>query len=126
MSLKIQKINKYRTKNGTDRYVYEVSGSKAELKQYEEVQGAYYKTDDVTGKPLFFTSKFVGNNALLELRTNEDDEKYYTGVPSELTELRMQLMREEMQAESTVARRVRANANITDEGDDDEEDVDLD
>lgn len=124
--LKIQKISKYRTKNGTDRFVYAVSGSKAEIKQYEEIQGEYFTADKVTGEPLFFTSKFVGNNATLALVTNEETgEKYYRGEPSELNEMRMQLLREEMQAETGVTRTNRVAASVADDDDDDEE-ADLD
>lgn len=123
--LKIQKISKYRTKNGTERFVYAVSGSKSELKKYEEIQGEYFVADKVSGEPLFFTSKFVGNNATLSLVTNDETgEQYYVGEASELNEMRMQLLREEMQAEAGVTRTNRVAAEVAEDDDDDEADLD--
>ncbi len=64
------KFSKTYKKAGKDgivrpRFVYEVSGSEAELAQYKESlesRGIAYHEDDKSGKPLFFSLNFTGNN----------------------------------------------------------------
>ena len=47
-------------KNGNSVFVYEVNATPAEVEKLKEAQGDYFRPDDVTGKPLFFTTKNVG------------------------------------------------------------------
>ena len=48
----------YRKKvTGTLVHVYEVFGTEDELAEYAEAQGSNLRTDDDTGRPLFFTTR---------------------------------------------------------------------
>lgn len=50
-------------------FVYVVSGTASELDAYNQIQGENAKVDD-EGNPLFFTTKFAGNNAKLLITSN--------------------------------------------------------
>ena len=54
-------------KQGTGNvvFVYEVSGNKQELEAFAEAQGSHHVIDDKSGKPLWFTTNCVGDNAKL-------------------------------------------------------------
>jgi len=51
------------SKNGNDTFVYEVSGSDAELKEYKKAKGEFYREEN--GTPLFFTTDYVGESGSL-------------------------------------------------------------
>lgn len=51
-------------------FVYAVSGTPEELAKFEQAQGDYYRTDDKTGAPLWFTTRFVGDDAKLIITSN--------------------------------------------------------
>lgn len=53
------KFNSMYYKNGRPVYVYNVTGTKKELEQYQAVQGINYKTDPVTNLPLFWLPGMV-------------------------------------------------------------------
>ena len=54
--------SQYVSKNGNTTFVYRVSGSKEELAAYKKAKGEYHTTAE-DGTPLFFTTRFVGDNA---------------------------------------------------------------
>lgn len=67
----IHKIRSYRSKNsGRVVFVYGVKGTTQELTQFAEAQGEYHRTDDQSGEPLWFTTKFVGNQGKLVITSN--------------------------------------------------------
>lgn len=78
MRLKANKVGspyKKRTLvNGIDTVItvwrYAVSGSEEELAKFEEVQGDNHRIDEQTGKPLWFTTRFAGNETTLTITTN--------------------------------------------------------
>jgi hypothetical protein len=64
-------VRSYRAKGkGTVTFVYSVSGSEENIKEYKRIQGDFLREDD--GKCLWFTTRFVGNNAKLIL-TEKDN-----------------------------------------------------
>ena len=54
--MKGRKVNEY-TKNGNVVSVFELSGTPAELSAYEAHQGANFRADEESGKPLFYATK---------------------------------------------------------------------
>ena len=68
--MKIKMIRTYRSKNGNPTFVYEVSGSANDLAAYKEAQGQYYREDETTGSPLWFTTRCVGDNGSLIITSN--------------------------------------------------------
>ena len=60
----------YVSKNGNTTFVYAVSGSKTELAQFETAQGENHRVDDVTGEPLWFTTRCIGKTGKLIITTN--------------------------------------------------------
>ena len=59
--MKIKLLRNYRHKvTGNVVFVYEVTGSKADLVAYAEAQGENYVEEDETGKVLWFTTRCVG------------------------------------------------------------------
>jgi hypothetical protein len=62
--MKIKFLRTYK-KNGNPVFVYEVNANQAEVEKLKEAQGDYFRLDEVTGKPLFFTTKNVGNTGKL-------------------------------------------------------------
>ena len=64
--MKGRKVRNYRSKNtGKPVFVYEVSGTATELEAFKSAQGEFYREDDKTGKPLFFTVNFMGEQGNL-------------------------------------------------------------
>jgi hypothetical protein len=61
--LQITEKSTYVSKKGNDTFVYEVSGSKAELAAFKKAKGEYYVEDN--GTPLFFTIDYVGPRGTL-------------------------------------------------------------
>ncbi len=58
---------KKRNKNNelVDVFVYHVSGSKEATEEYKKVQGEFLRTDEATGKDIFFSTRYVGDTAKL-------------------------------------------------------------
>lgn len=67
--MKVKFIRSYRSKNGHVTFVYAVTGSKADLEAYKAAQGDFYREDE-KGNPLWFTTRFIGNNGTLVITTN--------------------------------------------------------
>lgn len=61
--LRIKERSTYVSSNGNDTFVYEVSGTAAELKAYAKAKGEYHVVDN--GIPLFFTTDYVGPTGTL-------------------------------------------------------------
>lgn len=62
----------YKSKNtGTPVFVYSVTGTATELTAYEQAQGEYYREDTKTGKPLWFTTRCIGDNGKLIITSND-------------------------------------------------------
>ena len=59
-------VGNYRKKvTGTLVFRYTVNGTADEIKQYEEAVGDNLVLDDNTGKPLYFTTRYVADNIKL-------------------------------------------------------------
>lgn len=58
---------KKRDKNNqlVDVFVYAVNGSKEAIEEYAKVQGEYLRTDEATGKHIWFSTRYVGDSAKL-------------------------------------------------------------
>lgn len=94
MALKAKFHGNYRkstTVNGVPTVVtvfrYTVNGTEEELQQYEEIQGDNYKVDDKTGKPLYFTTRYVMDNVELTISENADGDKRIVVDDSEFAKL---------------------------------------
>jgi len=68
--MKIKLIRSYRSKNGNPTFVYAVSGNQADLEAFKQAQGEFYREDEKTGSPLWFTTRCVGDNGKLIITTN--------------------------------------------------------
>lgn len=68
--MKVRLIRSYRSKNGHVTFVYAVSGTKDQLASYKETQGDFYREDDKTGSPLWFTTRCIGQTGTLLITTN--------------------------------------------------------
>ena len=68
--MKIKLIRSYRSKNGNPTFVYAVSGNANDLAAFKEAQGEFYREDETTGSPLWFTTRCVGDNGKLIITTN--------------------------------------------------------
>lgn len=66
---------------------YTVDGSASELKEYEEIQGDNYKIEEKSGKPLYFTTRYVADNVELTISENADGEKRIVVDDSEFAKL---------------------------------------
>jgi hypothetical protein len=61
--MKASFLRQYRSsKSGNIVFVYGVTGSAAELETYANVQGDNLRTDEKTGKSLFFSNRFFGKS----------------------------------------------------------------
>lgn len=63
-------LRTYRSKNGNATFVYAVSGNAQDLEAFKVAQGEYYREDEKTGSPLWFTTRCVGDNGKLIITTN--------------------------------------------------------
>ena len=68
--MKIKLIRSYRSKNGNPTFVYAVSGNANDLAAFKAAQGEFYREDETTGSPLWFTTRCVGDNGKLIITTN--------------------------------------------------------
>ncbi len=64
-------VRSYKSKAGNTVFVYAVSGSEEAVAKYTAIQGDNARKDDTTGKPLFFTTRYFGDNAKLIITTND-------------------------------------------------------
>lgn len=69
--MNIKLLRSYRSKAGNVTFVYTVSGNQADLENFKRIQGSYYREDDQTGKPLWFTTRCVGDTGKLIITTND-------------------------------------------------------
>lgn len=59
-------VSSYRKKEtGTRVFRYAVSGSNEDIKAFEECMGDNLKLDDESGKPVYFTTRYVSDNIKL-------------------------------------------------------------
>ena len=71
MALKAKLVGSYRKPNtGTKVFRFNVSGTDSELKEFETAQGDNYRVDNETGKPLWFSTRYIGDNVTLEITSN--------------------------------------------------------
>jgi hypothetical protein len=57
---------------GTKVFRFTVSGTEQDLKAYEEAQGDSYRLDEKTGKPLWFTTRYIGDSVKLIITDNNN------------------------------------------------------
>jgi hypothetical protein len=55
---------------GTKVFRFVVSGSEKELESFETAQGDNYRLDETTGKPLWFNTRYIGDNVNLIITSN--------------------------------------------------------
>ncbi len=62
-----QRSYKKRDKNNNlvDVFVYTVTGSKEAIEEYAKAQGEFLRTEEATGKHLWFSTRYVGDSAKL-------------------------------------------------------------
>jgi len=61
--MKAKLLRSYRKKEtGTRVFTYVVNGSKEELEQYADAQGDNLVMDSDTGKPLYFTTRYIADD----------------------------------------------------------------
>ena len=72
--MKIKFLRSYRSKNGNTTFVYVVNGTQAQLTEFKEIQGDYFRESD-DGKALWFTTRYCGEIASLVL-TGGDNPRY--------------------------------------------------
>lgn len=64
-------VRSYRSKKGNVTFVYAVSGSEEAVAKYDAIQADNLRKDETTGKSLFFTTRYFGDNAKLLITTND-------------------------------------------------------
>lgn len=107
-------INYLRTVKSGTLHVYAVNGTKSDLASYEETQGEYFRTDDKTGKPTYFSRKYLGTNAALQLSENQESgEVYYQVIKSEEYMIKEQIIKDSLRSPVTV-NASKENANLED------------
>ena len=67
--MRVQLERSYRSKNGNTTFVYVVTGSASDLEAFKAAQGEYYREDD-KGRPLWFTTRCIGQQGSLVITTN--------------------------------------------------------
>ncbi len=67
--MKVTCIRTYRSKKGNPTFVYTVDGSKEQLDEFKKAQGDYYREDE-DGKPLWFTTRYIGEEGMLMITSN--------------------------------------------------------
>jgi hypothetical protein len=67
--MKVTCIRTYRSKKGNPTFVYTVDGSKEQLDKFKKAQGDYYREDE-DGKPLWFTTRYIGEEGMLMITSN--------------------------------------------------------
>lgn len=71
MALTAKLVGSYRKElSGTKVFRFVVSGTEKELETFETAQGDNYRLDDKTGKPLWFNTRYIGDNVNLIITSN--------------------------------------------------------
>ena len=71
MPLTAKLVGSYRKPvTGTKVFRFNVFGNETELKQFEDAQGDNYRVDETTGKPMWFSTRYVGDNVNLIITSN--------------------------------------------------------
>ena len=70
IKMKIKLERSYRSKNGNPTFVYGVTGNASDLAAYKSAQGEFYREDETSGQPLWFTTRCVGQVGTLIITTN--------------------------------------------------------
>lgn len=70
MGLTVKMQRSYKSKNGNRTFVYAVSGKQSDLDAFKEAQGEFYREDDQTGQPLWFTTRCIGKTGELLITNN--------------------------------------------------------
>ena len=63
MDIKLKRS--YRSKNGNTVFVYDVTADAKQKAELKTAEGDFYREDEETGKPLWFTTRCVGNRGKL-------------------------------------------------------------
>ena len=63
--MNVKLARSYRSKNGNTTFVYNVDGTPKQVEEFKTAQGDFYREDDKTGKPLWFTTRCIGNSGKL-------------------------------------------------------------
>jgi hypothetical protein len=64
-ALTIEFLRLYRKEGGAVRFIYAVDGTEDALAAYKEAQGKFYAEDKETGKPLFWSTREIGDKGVL-------------------------------------------------------------
>ena len=67
--MKGQYLDSYVSKKGADTFIYTVDCTPEEKAAIKEAKGEFYR-EDASGKPLFYTTRYVGETPKLILTTN--------------------------------------------------------
>lgn len=66
MALTAKLVGSYRKPvSGTKVFRFNVFGTEAELQEFEAAQGDNYRVDTETGKPMWFSTRYTGDNVTL-------------------------------------------------------------
>lgn len=68
--MKATLMRSYKSKNGNTVFVYGVSGKADELEAFAKAQGENHRVDEATGKPLWFTTRCIGQTGELIITRN--------------------------------------------------------
>lgn len=105
-------INYLRSVKAGTLHVYAVSGTKSELADFEAIQGENFRSDEKTGKPVYFTKRYVGKFAQLDQRENEETgEVYYTTIKSEDYMIKEQIIKDSLSVPVSATSRVSATSD---------------
>lgn len=100
-------INYMRSVKAGTLHVYAVNGTKSELSDFESIQGENFRTDEKTGKAVYFTRRYVGKFAQLEQRENDETgEVYYTTIKSEDYMIKEQIIKDTLSVPQAATTRV--------------------
>lgn len=55
---------------GTTVFVYNVNGSEQDLQKFQDAEGDNFRLDEKTGKPVWFTTRFIDDNITLVITEN--------------------------------------------------------
>lgn len=68
--MKIKLVRSYKSPKGNTVFVYSVEGTEAQMAEFAKAQGENHRVDDTTGKPLWFTTRCVGDDGALIITSN--------------------------------------------------------
>ena len=73
MALTAKLLNSYKkASTGNTVFRYLVSGNDQEIQQYTDCTGDNLVVDDNTGKPIFFTTRYIADNIKLVITSNNN------------------------------------------------------